>query len=364
MTLSKAILSIFARWPFLMVAGALGIVVGVYFDGASVEKFQVRAEILIVPSYEYTAPNVRRSSPSQMTRVDLDVLVNNEIQIMSSIPAITEAARTAPPSPRSGAVPTSSELQHMVDIRLVENTSVIDLQIIDPDPDWAIAFATALIDAYENARGKVFSDPGAESGVAAMIEATSSEIARMSDDLAGVQGQFFSYVASFQAGPESTAASGSVPVSFTGDQLRLGALAVRLEEILALPAGWQGLNSSTVETGQISSRQSILLGNSTPEEVAAQIASMSALIESHDALSEGLSSKKQTLRELQEIQLQNSLRLASNSGVHVLSPPIASKRPVGLSNLEAYVSMALLGMLAGALLLLVFEAYRGPNEAH
>ena len=358
MTLSQALSLIVYRWPFLVVTGVLGILAGVFLAGDTIDKYQVRAEILVVPSYEYTAPAVRRSTPLQITRIDLDELVNNEIQIMLSVPTIAEAARIAPPVIAVGTAPTATELLQKVAVRRVENTSVIDLQIIDQNTDWAIAFATALIEAYENERAKLFADTGVERGVAELIESLSSEIGQTLTELAEIEDQLFSFVAALKNAKASTPGTGFALAGSTKDQLRLAAIIARLETKLALPSGWDDPDLTTPLIGQTVYQQSGVSESGTSEGVLSKIPSVFALLQTHDDLLERLSEKSLTRREFEQIQRQNFLRLASNSGIHVLTPPVASERPVGLSNLESYAAMAFLGAIAGAALLLGFEALR------
>ncbi len=163
-------LSAIGRWVGLSLAlGALGAGV-VYALTLGVEEVaEARAELLIRYGYEYTPPSLGSSSDSMQVRIDPDTALANEVQILSSRPVL-EAALAAVPHPGRPApdrpVPLGvADLLEQVSISPVEGSSVVGLSVTDADPDWALAFTGAMIEAYRTRRADLF---GSEQAVAAL----------------------------------------------------------------------------------------------------------------------------------------------------------------------------------------------------
>lgn len=162
--------SILARWTSLSLA--LGVVgaVAVYALTSDVEEVaEARAELLIRYGYEYTPPSLGSSTDSMQVRIDPDTALANEVQILTSRPVIEAALAAAPHPGRMGPgwslPPALPDVLEQISVRPVEGSSVIGLSVTDLDAEWALAFAEAMIDAYQTRRADLF---GSEQTVEAL----------------------------------------------------------------------------------------------------------------------------------------------------------------------------------------------------
>jgi hypothetical protein len=317
-----------------------------------------RAELLMRVGYEYTPAPADPARDYQQVTVRLDEAIGTELQILSSLPLIARTLKDVP-HPRGASAPelTAQQVLERLEVKRVEGSTVVTLELLDERSDWAAKFLDRLITNYQQDRTRLYGQDAyvellsaERTEVVAGLDARRAELSQVTLDLIQKLTLLREGLSVLAADPARQAEYREVRASFAALQLRLadrpsaqGVTAMLDRAATDEPAGLMpsapvppgSVVVAVDEIGRLADR--IVALNGAEAEVGARIAALD------DAL------LRQRVREL------------GSANVEVMTPPYVAEDTAGLSSAARAVLAGIMAFLAASAAFVLHAGLRRPD---
>lgn len=369
------------RWGVLiLLLGLLGTGLGFVWTKRSIHVYKAQAEILVRYAYEYTPQNAGSGNDSMQVRIDADLALNSEVQLLISPPVIAAALEKAPrpQSPQEKAQGRKLDFEEATKKLLIarlEGTNIISVAVVDRQREWAKNFASALVDAYLARRETLFSTAeemqvlqarklelqeeihGLETRSIALRNELRQGEGGESEDIfriwatAGVE----LIDAAERAGKTQDPAATSTGAALQVDP-QISLLGRLLQEFLAQP-DIGGATAATTDRPSPAPKG----GKEPIATVEAQTTRINEAAENIAALERRRQKAIQSLSRMDDLIEALEFRSALDQRIEIMTPPYLLKDPVGLNDFQKIALSGALGLMLGLFVAVLLEGTKAAG---
>ena len=369
------------RWGVLiLLLGLLGSGLGFVWTKRSVNNYKAQAEILVRYAYEYTPQNAGTGNDSMQVRIDADLALNSEVQLLMSPPVISAALEVAPrpPSAQDKAENRDFDFEDAAKRLLIarlEGTNIISIAVVDRQREWAKQFTTALVDAYLAKRETLFSTQEEMQYLKTKKAELQKEVHDIETESVAIgnalkQGEdgesedIFRIWATagielIDAAERAGKVPGSAPES-TGAAMQVDPQMSLLGRLLQ-----DYLTQSNIANGAPSATNPASASPKLSKEPIAAVEARTTRI--NEALKNVATLERQRQQALQSLSRIDALaealefRSVLDQRVEILTPPYLLGNPVGLTNIQKIALSGALGIMLGLFLAVLLEGSRAAG---
>ncbi len=358
------------RWslPILLIT-VLAVGAAWYTSRSDVPVRTVQSELLVRIGYEYSPVPWSSATETQQINFRADEVIGTEIQLLTAEPTIQAALAAAPhPAigpPGAGGYDAAQVLlaRQRVSVTRLEGSTVLLVQVADPDEAWAIAFSSALLDAYFKERATFFSDPAYDKLLSEDEAAATRESAKLDGELLVIGRRIAETTEYLGNTAASLAASPAQPELRASLSRDVQALQIYVDGL----GGLQALADSLDRLAQVLSAQNApattagtgnLVSDDLLKTAVNQLAEDAARLSSINQERDTLTSRLDTIRMA---KLRKSMRDEASHNMTVMTPPRVLATANGIDQVQRIALSGLMVLILSSLFFVYLDGIRRPS---
>lgn len=339
---------------------------------SEVPTHTVRSELLVRIGYEYSPAPWASVSETQQINFRADEVIGTEIQLITSERTIQKALAAAPhpaidaQASAGGDVDPGQVLAvaQKLAVKRIEGSNVILVELTDADTAWSIAFSTALLDAYLQARAQFFSDPAYAQRLDDEVAAATGRLGELDAEALQIGQRIAETVDYLDASAAALVASPAQPELRASLARDLRAVTIyvkgldgaiylldtleRLEQVIAS----ESPSTATAGSGN-------LVSDDLLKEAVARLATEAGRLDRIAEEREVLTKRLDTVRTA---QLRSELREEASQSMTVMSPPRVLATANGLDTVQRTALAGLLVLILSSLFFVYRDGLRSRSS--
>lgn len=355
----KIVEPIARNWPWLLATAVL-------FSGGVLSQAALhpaphpaRAELLVRVGYEYTPAPADPTRDYPQVTVRLDEAIGTELQLLTSPPLVQRVLAELPyPVERGDKPPATQDIADRLQVKRVEGSTIITLEMIDDDSGWARDFLGRLIAAYREQRAQLYAQTPyvallaeQRAAVTKAVAADRAAAAELSQTITDALLRWSEGLSLLAEDPLRQADFRSLSAEFAAFQFRLAGRPGS--------AGVAALLSQYATPRVIGPGQN---GSSDMAHLRGQLARIGEATERLVVLNEREAGLNDRLRALDDALLRQKVRELGSANVEVMTAPYVADRPAGLSTGMKTGLAAVIGLVLAAVVAVIASGLQSARK--
>jgi hypothetical protein len=344
--------------PILLVS-ALGAGAAFLLAEARPAPHPAKAELLMRVGYEYTPAPADPTRDYQQVTVRLDEAIGTELQILASLPLIARTLKDEP-HPHGPAVAdlTAQDVLELLDVKRIEGSTIVALELLDERSDWAARFLDRLIANYRQERSRLYGQDAYTEMLTAQRTEAAGALEAGRSELAGVTLAMVQQTAKLREGISVLASDPARQAEYRDVRAALAALQLRLADRQST----QGVVALLDRIGSEESSGLALTSPVPPGSVVAMVDDLGRMADRISALNTIEAEVGTRVAALDDALMRQQVRELGSANVEVMTPPYVSDQAAGLSSFAKSVLGGIMVFLAASAIAVVHAGLRRPED--